>query len=327
MDDRCPVCICNLLTEITTSNLGENRHVDCPRCGSFSFTRTAGRKLASLEAAGNGWKWKLSFWIREQNEKGRPKPDINRNLLVEVIDDIKLPNIQGQCDNLMRWLGKTLSNPSDTISSDLFLLASIVGCEDGRGVDYVASHLNNEGLLNYDSKMELGRSDPYEVMLGLTVKGWNKFNEMTRVKTSTNTKSKSIFISYAREDKDEIKALYEKLREVGFLPWMDTKNIVGGEDWERAIIKSISESTFFLSCLSCNSVRKRGMFQKEQKEALEMWQHKLEDDIYLIPVRLEKCEVPDSLSKFQRIDLFDKNGFEQLLSALEEGLTRLGNEK
>ena len=63
--------------------------------------------------------------------------------------------------------------------------------------------------------------------------------------------------------------------------------------WKAEIQKAIQKSDFFLVCLSTCSARKRGVIQDEIKEALETWRKKLEDDIYLIPVRLEGCEVPD----------------------------------
>jgi hypothetical protein len=41
-----------------------------------------------------------------------------------------------------------------------------------------------------------------------------------------------------------------------------------------------------------------------------------EGEIYLIPVRLEKCEIPMRLSSRQWVDLFALRGFEKLLKAI-----------
>jgi hypothetical protein len=65
---------------------------------------------------------------------------------------------------------------------------------------------------------------------------------------------------------------------------MDKKDILPGERWKSSIRKAVRDSDFFLACLSANSINKRGWIQKEIKDALDIWQEKLEDDIYLIPV-------------------------------------------
>ena len=130
------------------------------------------------------------------------------------------------------------------------------------------------------------------------------------------------FISYAPEDEEKVKSLYQKLFNAGFKPWMDKIDILPGERWQSSIRKAIQRSDFFLACLSANSVNKRGWIQREIKVALDIWQEKLEDDIYLIPVRLEDCEVPESLRDFQWVDLFEEYGWERLVKALRVGIRR-----
>jgi hypothetical protein len=126
-----------------------------------------------------------------------------------------------------------------------------------------------------------------------------------------------IFLSYAREDEEKVEKLYQRLSEAGFKPWMDKKDIRPGEKWKTAIQKAIRDSDFFLACLSANSVSKRGILQGEVKEALDIWQEKLKSDIYLIPVRLEDCEVPENLRDFQWVDLFEEDGWTRLKEAIE----------
>ncbi|MEW6404895.1 MAG: toll/interleukin-1 receptor domain-containing protein [Chloroflexota bacterium] len=138
-------------------------------------------------------------------------------------------------------------------------------------------------------------------------------------------KSKSvprIFLSYAREDQQLVEDLYQKLSAAGCRPWMDTKDILPGERWMDSIQSAIEQSDFFLACLSTNSITKRGVLQREFKSALDAWQGMLNSDIYFIPVRLNACSVPESMSSFQWVDLFEKDGFSRLERALETGLER-----
>jgi DNA-binding NarL/FixJ family response regulator len=131
-----------------------------------------------------------------------------------------------------------------------------------------------------------------------------------------------IFLSYAREDEEKVENLYQKLSDARFKPWMDTKDILPGERWKSSIQKAIRRSDFFLACLSANSVNKRGFLQKEIKDALDIWQEMLDSDIYLIPVRLEDCEVPESLCEFQWVDLLEEDGWTQLVKAIQVGMER-----
>lgn len=131
-----------------------------------------------------------------------------------------------------------------------------------------------------------------------------------------------VFLSYSRQDEDSVKNLYRKLQNAGLKPWMDQEDILPGENWELSTYNAIRNSDFFLVCLSKNSVNKRGYIQREIKYALNRWQEKLDDDIYLIPVRLEDCEIPEGLKKFHWVNLFEKDGWSRLLRALETGIER-----
>jgi len=133
-----------------------------------------------------------------------------------------------------------------------------------------------------------------------------------------------VFLSYAREDKGEVEKLYQKLSDAGFKPWIDKRDILPGENWKFSIQQAIQRSDFFLVCLSANSVNKRGFLQKEIRDALDIWQQMLDSDIYLIPVRLADCEVPESLRKFQWVDLFEDNGWTRLVKAIHVGMQRRG---
>jgi len=131
-----------------------------------------------------------------------------------------------------------------------------------------------------------------------------------------------IFLSYAREDEKKVEKLYQKLSAAGFKPWMDKKDILPGERWKSSIRRAIRRSDFFLVCLSVNSIDKRGWVQREMKQALDIWKEKLDSDIYLIPVRLEDCEMPESLRGFQWVNLFEEDSWTWLVKAIQVGIER-----
>ncbi len=114
-----------------------------------------------------------------------------------------------------------------------------------------------------------------------------------------------IFISYAHEDQPRIEALYQKLVAAGYQPWLDREHLLPGQRWEPVIKQALQQSDFVLVCLSATSINKRGFLQKEIKQALEHAEEKLEDDVWLIPARLDDCDVPEGLSAIQWVDLFE----------------------
>lgn len=136
------------------------------------------------------------------------------------------------------------------------------------------------------------------------------------------TESVQIFLSYARRDKEPVEKLYGHLSSAGFSPWMDARDILPGEKWDLSIRRAIRNAHFILICLSVNSVTRRGVIQKEIKYALKLQQEMLDNDIYLIPVRLDRCDLPDHLADYQAVDWFEADGPEKLVKALREGLQR-----
>ena len=131
-----------------------------------------------------------------------------------------------------------------------------------------------------------------------------------------------VFLSYASEDAPAVEELHSRLIKEGHRPWMDTQDILPGQVWRQAISKSIRSSDIFLACLSRRSVNKRGLLQKELREALEVWDERPHGDIFLIPVKLEECDVPEPLQAFQWLDLAQETAWSRLLRALELSMER-----
>jgi len=129
-----------------------------------------------------------------------------------------------------------------------------------------------------------------------------------------------VFISYAHEDVNVATKLYDELKSIpGIEPWLDKKSLLPGMRWKPAIRKAIRESRFFIALLSNHSVAKKGYFQKELNDALDILTEFPEDKIFLIPVRLEPCEPPsEKLRDIQFVDFFPdwNEGLERVLKTI-----------
>ncbi len=126
----------------------------------------------------------------------------------------------------------------------------------------------------------------------------------------------AIFLCHASEDKPTVRSLYHRLSFEGMRPWFDELDILPGQKWEPEISKAVRTSDVVVVCLSRASVAKTGYVQKEIKVALDVADEQPEDTIFIIPLRLEECKVPERLSKWQWVDYFTDTGHDKLLAAL-----------
>jgi hypothetical protein len=115
----------------------------------------------------------------------------------------------------------------------------------------------------------------------------------------------TVFLSYAREDVDAARRLYDILMEAGIDVWFDRVSLRPGEQWKTAISKAIRNSRYFVALLSSTSTTKRGYVQKEIREALNVLDEYPEEEIYVVPVRLDECmPTHKRLADLNWVDLF-----------------------
>ena len=135
-----------------------------------------------------------------------------------------------------------------------------------------------------------------------------------------------IFLCHASEDKPKVRQLYVQLRDDGFSAWLDTEDLIPGQDWGQAIRAEVKKSDVVVVCLSKNAVQKSGFIQREISLALDAAEEKPEGTIFIIPALFEDCTVPTRLQKWQWVNLGESAGYEKLLMALRARAEQLGYE-
>ena len=125
-----------------------------------------------------------------------------------------------------------------------------------------------------------------------------------------------VFISYAKEDFKFAKRLFDFLKLNHFSPWLDKECLMPGQNWDFEINKELRKADFIILLISKTSIKKRGYIQKEYKLALKFYEEKLEDDIYLLPLKIDNCEVPFGFEKFQWHELNGSYDFYKILDSL-----------
>jgi formylglycine-generating enzyme required for sulfatase activity len=139
-----------------------------------------------------------------------------------------------------------------------------------------------------------------------------------------STRPLKVFLCHASADKPAVRKLYRYLRSKRMDPWLDEFKLLPGQKWEEEILKALYASDAIVVVLSQNSITKEGYVQREIKFALDKALDMPEGRIFLIPARLEECEVPKSLKGYQWVDLFQKNWNRRLMSSLNIRVAQLG---
>ncbi|HEV8430153.1 MAG TPA: ECF-type sigma factor [Pyrinomonadaceae bacterium] len=134
--------------------------------------------------------------------------------------------------------------------------------------------------------------------------------------TSKPPRKLRVFLCHSTGDKPLVRALYTRLRADAIDAWLDEEDLVPGQDWELEILRAVRAADIVVACLSKGAVTKSGFIQKEIKLALDVAEMQPEGTIFLIPVRLEKCEVPERLRRWQWVNLFEQEGYARLVRAL-----------
>jgi outer membrane protein assembly factor BamD (BamD/ComL family) len=135
--------------------------------------------------------------------------------------------------------------------------------------------------------------------------------------THAGNRPLKVFLCHASGDKPVVRDLYKQLVLEGVDAWLDQEKLLPGQDWRLEIPNAVYEADVVVICLSSRSITKEGYVQKEIKFALDIAEEKPDGTIFLIPARLEECPVPERLSRWQWVDLYEEDGFSRLLRSLK----------
>jgi adenylate cyclase len=134
-----------------------------------------------------------------------------------------------------------------------------------------------------------------------------------------------IFLCHSSADKPAVRKLYRRLVGDQFQPWLDEEDLLPGQNWHEEIQKAVRATNVVIVCLSKGAVAKTGFLNKELQYALDVAEEQPEGAIFIIPLRIEQCDVPDRLARWQWVNLYDERGYERLVRALEVRLNSLRN--
>jgi hypothetical protein len=154
----------------------------------------------------------------------------------------------------------------------------------------------------------------------------------------TDTERTGIFISYPHNAKKDVRDLAESLEDVGFEVFF--KKEAFGKKWENDQVMqiSITHSDFVLACFVKKSFinfifdlfvrhpfRRMKFFEREISHALRISYTKPPENNFLIVCKLEKCRIPKTFKDIPAVDLFDSEGYEELVYLIKAGMKHRGH--
>ena len=134
----------------------------------------------------------------------------------------------------------------------------------------------------------------------------------------STTQKTNIFLIHAHSDKETVHKLYQRLIADGMNAWLDAELLQPGQDWQNEIRNALLKCDVVIVCLSRGFDKQQGYRHEELKLALEKANFLPDDEVFIIPVRLEKCDMPESLRHLHRVDLFKAGGYKKLVGALQQ---------
>jgi hypothetical protein len=132
------------------------------------------------------------------------------------------------------------------------------------------------------------------------------------------SKQLQVFLLYARQDEQVVHRVYRRLAKEGADVWLDREKLLPGQDWVYEIHKAIGRSDLVIVCLSKQFNRQGGYRHEELRIALAKANSLPEGQTFLIPARLEECDLPESVRKWQCVDLFAEDGYKILAQVLKK---------
>lgn len=133
-----------------------------------------------------------------------------------------------------------------------------------------------------------------------------------------------MFICHGSQDKDRVRQLVKTIRRANIEPWLDEEKLIPGQDWQMEIARAIREAHAVVVCLSRATCSKADYVQQEIRHALEVAYQQPEGAVFVIPAKLEECDIPEKLQKWQWVMLDASEGITRLIAALEARAKALG---
>ena len=190
---KCPVCDELLNSEPILESAVNNARYECANCGIFIITGLANNDLATVTKQNPIIRSVVSHALRKMQANGTPT--LTEGFLKKIIER-KPPTAPEQCDNLIMWLGDSLSFVGHRVWIQSKTHRAVLGAVNEYAFGQVLGHLDKQGLV----ELEFLTVGPMSAHTTLTVNGWAHYEKLRR----NNPQSRIAFMAmqYGNQDLD-----------------------------------------------------------------------------------------------------------------------------
>ena len=209
---------------------------------------------------------------------------------------------------------------------DLLVIRGISTFADGRQLDQSARS-------DWHRYAALNAADLLAAMVTNPDFPWPTPRVAPAAPTPPGDSTSHVFLSYAHEDSAAVDRLQSALESADIKVWRDIYDLLPGQDLRSTIRRAITGNAFvFIACFSTASLARTRSHQNEELTlAIEEVRQRRIDQPWLIPVRLDDCQVPDrdigggrTMRSLVRIDLYGPKIADQTQRLVDSVLMILG---
>jgi len=152
-------------------------YVDCPRCLAIDVPETT--KITLLAGASLVQRATLSYWLRHQEQSGRPIV-LTDDLVKKVFRDERLPAPDEQATAIVRAVGNHFETSHEELHVDLKHFASEIGALDERMVRRLIVALLRNNTLDSSTRnlVAIEHGEVRGMHVGLGSEGWKKYRDL-----------------------------------------------------------------------------------------------------------------------------------------------------
>lgn len=121
-----------------------------------------------------------------------------------------------------------------------------------------------------------------------------------------------IFISYSSKDQDFVNQLHSKLKESGYITWLNTTSIPKGEKWHDEMTAGLSQTSLLILVISPDSMK--------SKWVKEEWKTFLKAKKKILPILYKEAKIPEAINQLEMIKQQNADWYYQLVKAIEQNL-------
>lgn len=190
--------------------------------------------------------------------------------------------------------------------------------------DWVYSNLVDRSKIEREIEALHKKQDEDEIELQVLISS-DQSIPASRNSERIGNSSLRVFLCHSSNDKQAVRKLYHQLGKENWIDlWLDEERLLPGEKWDLEIRRAVKATDIVIVCLSNGSINKEGYIQKEIKYVLDVADEKPEGTIFVIPLKLEPCEVPERLIAWQWVNYYEEGSYKRVMLSLQKRASTLG---